>query len=118
MLELAGSGDGLTGPIVTAAAHGRATPRRVHLHHHGPLARPRLGEPGGRTRPVDLRHRRRGVAAGELLIRPAREEFAHTLTGRGFRPQAEVELVALGPEAGLVGAADLARQLRPSDQRG
>ena len=27
-------------------------------------------------------------AAGELLLRPAREEFAHTLTGRGFRPVA------------------------------
>ena len=25
-------------------------------------------------------------AAGELLLGPAREEFAHTLTGRGFRP--------------------------------
>jgi glucokinase len=48
-------------------------------------------------------------AAGELLLRPAREEFAHTLTGRGFRPRAAVEFVALGPEAGLIGAADLAR---------
>ena len=49
-------------------------------------------------------------AAGELLVRPAREEFAHTLTGRGFRPQARVSVAALGPDAGLVGAADLARQ--------
>src|SRR5581483_9194018 len=49
-------------------------------------------------------------AAGELLLRPAREEFAHTLTGRGFRPVAEVVGAALGPEAGLVGAADIARR--------
>ena len=49
-------------------------------------------------------------AAGELLVRPAREEFAHTLTGRGFRPQARVSVAALGPDAGLVGAADIARQ--------
>jgi glucokinase len=49
-------------------------------------------------------------AAGEILLHPAREEFAHTLTGRGFRPQAAVRLAALGPDAGLVGAADLARR--------
>jgi glucokinase len=49
-------------------------------------------------------------AAGELLVRPAREEFAHTLTGRGFRPQARVSIAALGPDAGLVGAADIARR--------
>ncbi len=48
-------------------------------------------------------------AAGELLVGPAREEFARSLTGRGFRPLARVEVAALGPEAGLIGAADLAR---------
>jgi glucokinase len=49
-------------------------------------------------------------AAGELLLAPAREEFRQTLTGRGFRPVAAIEQVALGPDAGLIGAADLARQ--------
>jgi glucokinase len=48
-------------------------------------------------------------AAGELLVRPARDEYAHTLTGRGFRPQARVSIAALGADAGLVGAADIAR---------
>lgn len=48
--------------------------------------------------------------AGELLIRPARESFAETLTGRGFRPLADVRLAHLGTQAGLVGAADLARR--------
>jgi glucokinase len=47
--------------------------------------------------------------AGELLLRPAREAFRRTLTGRGFRPEAQILKAALGPEAGLVGAADLAR---------
>ena len=51
-------------------------------------------------------------AAGELLLGPAREEFAHALTGRGFRPAAQVDTAALGPDAGLVGAADLARTAR------
>jgi glucokinase len=47
--------------------------------------------------------------AGELLLGPARESFRRTLTGRGFRPEALIVKAALGPEAGLVGAADLAR---------
>jgi glucokinase len=47
--------------------------------------------------------------AGELLLRPARESFRRFLTGRGFRPEPRILKAALGPEAGLVGAADLAR---------
>jgi glucokinase len=47
--------------------------------------------------------------AGELLVAPARKAFARNLTGRGFRPAAEIELAALGPHAGLIGAADLSR---------
>ena len=48
-------------------------------------------------------------AAGELLVAPARKAFARNLTGRGFRPAAEIALAALGPNAGLIGAADLSR---------
>lgn len=48
-------------------------------------------------------------ASGELLLRSAREEFELALSGRGFRPVADVRLAALGPQAGLIGAADLAR---------
>jgi glucokinase len=47
--------------------------------------------------------------AGELLLGPARESFRRTLTGRGYRPEAGVVRASFGPEAGLVGAADLAR---------
>ncbi len=47
--------------------------------------------------------------AGELLLRPARESFRRTLTGRGFRPEPRIVRAGLGPEAGLIGAADLAR---------
>jgi glucokinase len=48
--------------------------------------------------------------AGDLLLGPAREAFAASLTGRGFRPTSPIRLAALGPDAGLVGAADLARR--------
>jgi glucokinase len=47
--------------------------------------------------------------AGELLLGPAREAFRRQLTGRGFRPEAPLVRARLGNEAGLVGAADLAR---------
>jgi glucokinase len=110
MIELAGSVDDLTGPVVTAAAAagdqaaqsicttmGRWLGRG--LASLAAIIDPSMFVIGG------------GVsAAGELLLRPAREEFAHSLTGRGFRPLATVALAALGPEAGLVGAADLARR--------
>jgi glucokinase len=48
-------------------------------------------------------------AAGEMLRVPAVAAFAASLTGRGYRPLAELRIAELGPDAGLVGAADLAR---------
>ncbi|WP_328912682.1 MULTISPECIES: ROK family glucokinase [unclassified Streptomyces] len=48
-------------------------------------------------------------AADDLLIGPARDAFRRTLTGRGYRPEARIVKAELGPEAGMVGAADLAR---------
>jgi glucokinase len=48
--------------------------------------------------------------AGDLLLGPTQQSFAESLTGRGFRPAADIRLAELGPDAGLVGAADLARR--------
>lgn len=48
-------------------------------------------------------------AAGELLLGPARDAFRRQLTGRGYRPEARIVAAALGNDAGLIGAADLAR---------
>jgi glucokinase len=48
--------------------------------------------------------------AGDLLIGPARDAYRRQLTGRGFRPEARVLRARLGNEAGLIGAADLARE--------
>ncbi|MCU1675493.1 MAG: putative glucokinase, family [Frankiales bacterium] len=48
--------------------------------------------------------------AGGILIEPARVAFAASLTGGGHRPVAEVRAAELGNDAGLIGAADLARQ--------
>jgi glucokinase len=49
-------------------------------------------------------------AAGDLLLEPARATFRRHLTGRGYRPEAVIVAAQLGNEAGLIGAADLARE--------
>ena len=48
--------------------------------------------------------------AGDLLLDPAREMLSRKLTGRGFRPQPPIVKAELGPDAGFIGAADLARE--------
>jgi glucokinase len=47
--------------------------------------------------------------AGDLLIGPARAAFESGLTGGAYRPLAEIKPAQLGTDAGLIGAADLAR---------
>lgn len=47
--------------------------------------------------------------AGDLLLVPTRAAFAARLTGATRRPVADIEGAALGNDAGVAGAADLAR---------
>jgi glucokinase len=49
------------------------------------------------------------IDAGELLLGPARIAFEQNLVGAGHRPVAGVVAAQLGNDAGIVGAADLAR---------
>ncbi|WP_104111529.1 ROK family glucokinase [Arthrobacter sp. N199823] len=49
-------------------------------------------------------------AAGDLLLEPARRAYLRNLTGRGYRQEAVIAQAQLGPSAGLIGAADLARE--------
>ena len=52
-----------------------------------------------------------GVAtAGEILREPVQKSFEKNLTARLYRDIAEITLAELGVPAGLIGAADLARQ--------
>jgi glucokinase len=57
--------------------------------------------------------------AGDLLLVPARAAFEKALTGRGYRTYADIMIAELGADAGLVGAADLARKtlIRPPRRR-
>ena len=110
LLQLAGgSADGIDGPAVTrAAAEGDIGARRCFdivggwlgagLADLAAILDPGCFVIGG------------GVSeAGELLLRPARLAYEQHLTGRIYRQLADVRLAELGPEAGLIGAADLAR---------
>lgn len=47
--------------------------------------------------------------AGDLLLEPTREAFSRQLVGRGHRAEPVIVGAALGPDAGFVGAADMAR---------
>jgi glucokinase len=49
-------------------------------------------------------------AAGDLLLGPVRRGFEAQLSAMGHRPVAKIELAEHGNEAGIVGAADLARR--------
>ena len=50
------------------------------------------------------------IAAGELLLAPAREMALRKLPFRGKHPETQIVAATLGNQAGLVGASDLARQ--------
>jgi glucokinase len=55
--------------------------------------------------------------AGELLLAPARAEFSRTLTGRGHRREPPIVAAELGPDAGFIGAADMARSAARRSRR-
>ncbi|WP_263118824.1 ROK family glucokinase [Cellulomonas sp. RIT-PI-Y] len=110
LLELAGGDvEDLTGPQVTRAAQegdALAVELLAELGRWigegsasvGALLDPALVVIGG------------GVsAAGDLLLDPARRGYMEQLFARGHRPEAQFALASMGNDAGIVGAADLAR---------
>lgn len=111
LLELGGgSGDGINGPEVTKAAlEGDAAALECFRIVGGWLGQgladiAAILDPGRFIIGGGLSE------AGDLLLEPARQAFGEGLTGRGHRPLADVRVAELGPDAGLVGAADLARR--------
>lgn len=47
--------------------------------------------------------------AGDVLLRPTQAALSREITGHGHRPEPALALAELGNDAGLIGAADLAR---------
>ncbi|MDG2497136.1 MAG: ROK family glucokinase [Aquiluna sp.] len=48
--------------------------------------------------------------AGDLLLEPIRQSFLAELPARGFRPEAKIFAATFSNQAGVIGAADLARE--------
>jgi glucokinase len=59
--------------------------------------------------------------AGDLLLAPTRTAMSRAIVGRGYRPAPPVLAAVLGPSAGFIGAADMARSAarrsRSADRR-
>lgn len=110
LLELAdGDPERITGPVVTQAARDGDPASVELLEEVGQWLGAGLASLACTLDPGCFIVGGGVSAAGDLLLVPAQAAFHRSLSGRGHRPEAQLRLAALGNEAGLVGAADLAR---------
>ncbi|GAA0358513.1 ROK family glucokinase [Microbispora corallina] len=109
LLELAGSVEGIKGEHVTEAARrGDAASLAAFASLAGWLGQG-LADIAAILDPGCFILGGGVSGAADLFLDGVRDEFAARLTGRGHRPLAEIRVAELGPAAGVVGAADLAR---------
>jgi glucokinase len=110
LLEMAG-GDpaAITGPMVTLAAQEGDEPSRELITDLGRWLGEALAMFAAILDPAVFVIGGGVSEAGELLVQPAVTAYHRNLTGRGHRPEAEIRIATLGNDAGIVGAADLAR---------
>jgi len=101
--------DNLTGPLITQAARDGDPTARELLAEIGNWLGVGIANLAAAFDPGMFVIGGGVSAAGELLVSSARETFKRQLAGRGYRPEAEIVVARLGNEAGLIGAADLAR---------
>jgi glucokinase len=107
--RVGGRPEDLTGPLVTEAARDGDQLARELLAEVGRWLGIGMADLAAALDPGTFVIGGGVSAAGDLLLDPAREAFRRQLTGRGYRPEARIVAAQLGNEAGLVGAADLAR---------
>jgi glucokinase len=119
LLQLGGgSVDGISGPQITEAAHeGDAVALRCFEIVGGWLGQG-LAALAGILDPGCFVIGGGVSDAGDLLIGPARATFEAALPGSTYRPRAEIRLAQLGADAGLIGAADLARRALTQERPG
>lgn len=109
LIDRAGSPEGIKGPMITAAANeGDALAVELLAELGGWIGEgcatlaavldPEMFIVGGGV-----------IGAGDLLLDPARAAFASHLSARGHRATAPIVAAAMGNDAGIVGAAALAR---------
>ena len=107
--RVGGRPEDLTGPLVTEAARDGDPLARELLSEIGRWLGLGIADLAAALDPGTFVIGGGVSAAGDLLLEPARVAFRRQLTGRGYRPEAAIVAAQLGNEAGLVGAADLAR---------
>ena len=107
--RIGGRPENLTGPLVTEAARDGDPLAHELLREVGRWLGLGMADLAAALDPGTFVIGGGVSAAGDLLLDPAREAFRRQLTGRGYRPEAAIVVAELGNEAGLVGAADLAR---------
>ena len=107
--SMVGRPEDLTGPLITEAARRGDRLARELLCEIGTWLGIGIADLAAALDPGTFVIGGGVSAAGDLLLEPARAAFRAQLTGRGYRPEARIVAAQLGNEAGVVGAADLAR---------
>jgi glucokinase len=105
-----GDPDGITGPLVTEAAHDGDPFAVEQLAVLGRWLGEGIASLTAVLDPAVVVLGGGVSEAGDLLLDPVRSAFASQLTGRGHRPVLDIRRARLGNRAGLIGAADLARR--------
>jgi glucokinase len=108
-LRVGGDANALTGPLITEAARDGDRTAVELLGEIGTWLGVGLANLAAAFDPGMFVIGGGVSAAGELLLGPARTAYDKQLTGRGYRPHAHIVTAGLGPDAALIGAADLAR---------
>ncbi|TDC78987.1 ROK family glucokinase [Micromonospora sp. KC606] len=112
LLELAaGEAEGITGPMVTAAARAGDPVSTEAFAQVGRWLGTSLADMAQILDPQVLVVGGGVIEAADLLLGPARRSFTDALAQRSRLPVAEVRPAELGNSAGVIGAADLARRL-------
>jgi glucokinase len=111
LLDRAGGDvEAITGPLITAAAHEGDAFAREQLAVLGRWLGEGIASLAAVLDPAVVVVGGGVSQAGELLLESTRAHFRANLTGRHYRPELEIRAAQLGNEAGMIGAADLARR--------
>lgn len=105
-----GDPDAITGPMITAAAQDGDPFCVEQLARLGQWLGEGIASLAAVLDPAVVVIGGGVSAAGDLLLEPTRAAFVGQLTGRGHRPVLDIRPARLGNDAGLIGAADLARR--------
>lgn len=111
LLELAGGDpEKVDGPMVTRAAKEGDASARELIEDLGRLIGEGLVSLAAVIDPAAVVVGGGVSEAGDLLLEPARSTYRQNMSARGHRPVLEIRQARLGNEAGIIGAADLARR--------